>query len=399
MYKLKNITQNYDWGCKYLICDYFGISNNENLPMAEIWMGAHPSASSKILSGKEWVALDNFIAMNPDLTLGQELSKTKNTLPFLFKVLAADKPLSIQVHPNLLSAKNGFSNENHLGISLSDTRRNYKDDNHKPELIYALTKFLAMNGFRSFHEICKFFKKLDLDLVESKRFIEKPDSENLKKLFESILNLNGDIKDNYISYLTNYAKDFDCFPWATVTYLSKFWPKDVGLFMPLLLNVIELNPGEAMFLDACTPHAYLKGLGLEIMASSDNVLRAGLTNKHIDVSELVTNVNFSPKIFEELLHVPFISENTTTYQVPVDDFQMSILDIKENLLIKNISSPMIAFTLEGNLELSDGEGKIVMSKGESSFIPAKTLSVYVGGQGKLVIASVGNNNFKSVTID
>ncbi|WP_241647136.1 mannose-6-phosphate isomerase, class I [Rosenbergiella metrosideri] len=393
MYKLINQIQDYDWGCRNAISEFFSLKNHKNIPMAEIWMGAHPKLSSKILVDDELINLDEFILHNPVMALGEVNYKRFSRLPYLFKILAADKPLSIQVHPNLPAAKKGFLKENKIGLPLSSSFRNYQDDNHKPELIYALSKFSAMNGFRELKEISRFLSDLDLNISQTKEFIANPDFSKLESLFIYLLTLKEGVKVDYLSHLIKYSENRKYSPWKDITEISKYWPNDVGLFMPLLLNIIVLEPGDAMFLDACTPHAYLKGLGLEIMASSDNVLRAGLTNKHIDINELFSNVNFLSKPYDELLCNPVKYENFIKYQVPVDDFEMSILDVNGEYTVGNNNSPIIAFCLHGSIEFYDGINYIESNIGESIFIPARNLSFHVSGKGKLVLASVGNNEF------
>uniref|UniRef100_UPI002AA0D38C mannose-6-phosphate isomerase, class I n=2 Tax=Morganellaceae TaxID=1903414 RepID=UPI002AA0D38C len=167
--------------------------------------------------------------------------------------------------------------------------RNYKDDNHKPELIYALTPFKAMNAFRPIDEIVELFSFIAAAHPEIQLFVQAPSEERLKKLFAQILNLTGEQKDLAIGVLKAALNSKQGEPWNSIKQMVNLYPEDNGLFTPLMLNIVELQPGDAMFLAARTPHAYLEGVGLEVMANSDNVLRAGLTSKHIDVKELVDN--------------------------------------------------------------------------------------------------------------
>ena len=394
MLKIENPIQNYDWGCCKSFKEFFGIDNPENLPMAEMWMGSHPNGCSKVFLQGEWYSLSSIINNSPTEMLGDIISKKYSSLPFLFKVLAADKPLSIQVHPNLDSAKLGFENENRLGIPFSSFNRNYKDDNHKPELIYALTNFTAMNGFRCFDEIVSLLKILQSKIISADEFIREPSEQKLKILFRNILELSDKEKTEELNNLLLVAKRNDSQPWSTVVDISNHWPDDVGLFMPLLLNVISLKPGEAMFLDACTPHAYMSGLGLEIMANSDNVLRAGLTNKYIDIQELIENVDFISRPFQSLIFNPEINGNIKRFNVPVEDFSFSIIDLKNKSHFYDNHLPIIAFCLEGNIFLNSTTGSLQLSKGESAFIPANNLEFISEGIGTLVIASCGNNDFK-----
>ncbi|MEX6115606.1 mannose-6-phosphate isomerase, class I, partial [Providencia stuartii] len=297
MLKMINKIQNYDWGSTTALTQLYAIPNPEHLPMAELWMGAHPKASSCVVNTKtgQTLPLIDYIASNPEEILGKKVADTfSSRLPFLFKVLCAATPLSVQVHPNKVYAEVGFAKENAAGIPLDSPIRNYKDDNHKPELIYALTPFKAMNAFRPLNEIAELLDFVSAAHPEIQFFVQSPTEEKLAKLFAQILSLTGEQKELALGVLKAALNSRQGEPWNTIKQMVSLYPEDTGLFVPLLLNVVELQPGEAMFLYARTPHAYIEGVGLEIMANSDNVLRAGLTNKHIDVPELIANVDFIP---------------------------------------------------------------------------------------------------------
>ncbi|KFK48038.1 mannose-6-phosphate isomerase, class I, partial [Vibrio vulnificus] len=222
-------------------------------------------------------------------------------LPFLFKVLSAEKPLSIQVHPSREKAIEGYQKENLQGLQLTDSSRNYKDDNHKPELVYALTFYKAMNGFRAIDKILNVFTELAIDelspLVDA--FSNNPTEAGVSDFFSGLLSLQDEAKTNAVEALIHQAKQVDLPLFALIVELEKQYPNDIGLLAPLMLNVITLQPGEAMFLQAETPHAHLHGKGLEIMANSDNVLRAGLTPKYMDIVELVACTQFKHKPLEQ----------------------------------------------------------------------------------------------------
>jgi len=198
----------------------------------------------------------------------------------------------------------GFAKENAAGIPLDAAERNYKDPNHKPELVFALTPFLAMNAFREFSEIITLLQPVSGANSAISHFLENPNAESLSQLFASLLNMQGEEKTHALAVLKAALNSQQGEPWDTIRVISEFYPDDSGLFSPMLLNVVKLNPGEAMFLFAETPHAYLQGVALEVMANSDNVLRAGLTPKYIDIPELVANVKFVAKPAAELLTQP-----------------------------------------------------------------------------------------------
>ncbi|KJT85826.1 mannose-6-phosphate isomerase, partial [Salmonella enterica subsp. enterica serovar Heidelberg str. 579083-10] len=296
MQKLINSVQNYAWGSKTALTELYGIANPQQQPMAELWMGAHPKSSSRITTANgETVSLRDAIEKNKTAMLGEAVANRFGELPFLFKVLCAAQPLSIQVHPNKRNSEIGFAKENAAGIPMDAAERNYKDPNHKPELVFALTPFLAMNAFREFSDIVSLLQPIAGAHSAIAHFLQAPNAERLSQLFASLLNMQGEEKSRALAVLKAALNSQQGEPWQTIRVISEYYPDDSGLFSPLLLNVVKLNPGEAMFLFAETPHAYLQGVALEVMANSDNVLRAGLTPKYIDIPELVANVKFEPK--------------------------------------------------------------------------------------------------------
>ncbi|ECN3839419.1 mannose-6-phosphate isomerase, partial [Salmonella enterica subsp. enterica serovar Newport] len=296
MQKLINSVQNYAWGSKTALTELYGIANPQQQPMAELWMGAHPKSSSRITTANgETVSLRDAIEKNKTAMLGEAVANRFGELPFLFKVLCAAQPLSIQVHPNKRNSEIGFAKENAAGIPMDAAERNYKDPNHKPELVFALTPFLAMNAFREFSDIVSLLQPVAGAHSAIAHFLQAPNAERLSQLFASLLNMQGEEKSRALAVLKAALNSQQGEPWQTIRVISEYYPDDSGLFSPLLLNVVKLNPGEAMFLFAETPHAYLQGVALEVMANSDNVLRAGLTPKYIDIPELVANVKFEPK--------------------------------------------------------------------------------------------------------
>ncbi|EDB3548791.1 mannose-6-phosphate isomerase, partial [Salmonella enterica subsp. enterica serovar Newport] len=296
MQKLINSVQNYAWGSKTALTELYGIANPQQQPMAELWMGAHPKSSSRITTANgETVSLRDAIEKNKTAMLGEAVANRFGELPFLFKVLCAAQPLSIQVHPNKRNSEIGFAKENAAGIPMDAAERNYKDPNHKPELVFALTPFLAMNAFREFSDIVSLLQPVAGAHSAIAHFLQAPNAERLSQLFASLLNMQGEEKSRALAVLKAALNSQQGEPWQTIRVISEYYPDDSGLFSPLLLNVVKLNPGEAMFLFAETPHAYLQGVSLEVMANSDNVLRAGLTPKYIDIPELVANVKFEPK--------------------------------------------------------------------------------------------------------
>ena len=384
MQKLINSVQNYAWGSKTALTDLYGIANPNNLPMAELWMGAHPKSSSKIedASGQAR-SLRDVIDADKAALLGDKVAQRFGELPFLFKVLCADQPLSIQVHPNKQASEIGFAKENAAGIPLDAAERNYKDPNHKPELVFALTPFLAMNAFREFSEIISLLQPVAGANNAIAHFLENPNADALSQLFASLLNMQGEEKSHALAVLKAALDSQQGEPWETIRLISEFYPDDSGLFSPLLLNVVKLNPGAAMFLFAETPHAYLQGVALEVMANSDNVLRAGLTPKYIDIPELVANVKFVAKPAAELLTQPVKNGAELDFPIPVEDFAFSLHDLSQTETTIAQESAAILFCVEGEATLHKGEQHLVLKPGESAFVAANESPVSVSGTGRL----------------
>jgi len=384
MQKLRNSIQHYAWGSHTALTSLYGYPNPDNKSMAELWMGAHPKSSSSLVDQQGNVrSLRDVIDENKTALLGESVAERFGELPFLFKVLCAAQPLSIQVHPNKQSAVEGFAKENAAGIPLDAAERNYKDANHKPELVYALTPFLAMNGFREFSEIVALLQPVSAAHSSINRFLQQPDETQLSQLFASLLALEDTQKTRALAVLKSALNHQRGEPWDTLRAISEFYPNDSGLFSPLLLNVVKLAPGEAMFLFAETPHAYLDGVALEVMANSDNVLRAGLTPKYIDIPELIANVKFVAKPASQLLMQPEQVDNRLDFPIPVDDFAFSIHTLQEQAtpLIQN--SAAIVFCIEGEAILTDDKETLVLKSGESAFIAANDATVSASGSGRL----------------
>lgn len=389
---MDNKIQNYDWGSRTAIHDLFGFANEAQQPQAEVWMGTHPNGCSIVKQGSTNVSLSELIKQDPSAFLSQSTSKAFSDLPFLFKILAADKALSIQVHPNKQDAELGYAKEQELGVPLSAFNRNYKDANHKPELVYALTEYQAMNGFRPFDEIIAEFRLCDIPEVNGylEQFERNTNQDGLCHFFVEILSMKEARKLNAVDHLLSYAAMNQARPvYALILDLAEQYPNDVGLFAPLLLNVITLKPGEAMFLCARTPHAYIKGTGLEIMANSDNVLRAGLTPKHMDVEELVKCTDFIPKPINTLLTQAEINGSEHHFPVSVQDFQFSVFQAPKEQRVE-MTSAEILMPIDADVALLAQSGEtLVLGKGQSAFIPAYVGNYTISCEGRVARAFNG----------
>ncbi|EIT7026121.1 mannose-6-phosphate isomerase, class I [Vibrio vulnificus] len=396
-FKLDNPVKNYEWGSKTAIQSLFGIDNPSGEPQAEIWMGAHPNGCSTVSIDGESVLLSKLIQSNQEGILSKATAEQFGELPYLFKVLAAGQALSIQVHPSKEEAEVGFAREEVQGIDRSAAQRNYRDPNHKPELVYALTPYQAMNGFRAFDDILARFTHMvgavHMPTVQALLEVFKANntSYGLKAFFTGLLSLQGDDKLQSLAALLEYVKlhqkqDLEDDLCGLVLELAQSYPSDIGLFAPFMLNVLTLKPGQAMYLDARTPHAYLKGAGLEIMANSDNVLRAGLTPKHIDVDELAKCTLFEEKPVESLLCQPETDGYYHHYPVSVPDFNFDCFMQADDTVVQ-LRSAEILFAIDCDATLSHKSGeKITITKGESVFIPAYAQEYTLSSKGRVARA-------------
>ncbi|WP_323994813.1 mannose-6-phosphate isomerase, class I [Aeromonas hydrophila] len=386
---MQNPIQGYDWGSHDALTTLFGIPNPAGKPQAELWMGAHPNGCSEVVLAGQAQKLSTLIESAPAAVLGEATQTRFGSLPFLFKVLCAEKALSIQVHPSKAQAEAGFAKEEAAGISPKAANRNYKDPNHKPELVFALTPYQAMNGFRAIPAILALFERVKLPaLAELVAALAASQNEaGLQHFFHQLLVLEGARKEEALAGLLAYAGEHqDEETFALITSLAAQYPGDVGLFSPLLLNVVTLQPGQAMYLDACTPHAYVRGTGLEIMANSDNVLRAGLTPKYIDVTELLACTRCLPKPDHQILLAPRMEGAVQHFEVPVPDFTFSVYPAGEHQL--TTASAEILFAIDEAVILKRGDDTLRLEKGQSAFIPAATGRYQLLAEGR--VARAGN---------
>ncbi|MEA1947506.1 MAG: mannose-6-phosphate isomerase, class I, partial [Thermodesulfobacteriota bacterium] len=365
-------------------------------PQAELWMGAHPKAPSMVKCDGNWISLFELIEKNPDHILGKKVAeKFNNRLPYLFKVLAAAKPLSIQAHPSIDQAKQGFERENRQGIPLDAYNRNYKDDNHKPECICAMTLFWALNGFRKIsgivalmEKICPQRLKKQLDTLRGQQ-----GPMELKNFFRTLMTMNREQQKQIIAHAVSNAKKFtdDDPAYKWMIDLHKEYPADIGVFSPILLNLICLEPGQAMFLPAGELHAYLDGVGIELMANSDNVLRGGLTPKHIDMPELLNVLNFEERKVN-ILETEQINQCECVYASHAEEFILSIIHVKEGIIYNSPAHRSIEILLctDGKATITDlGENdKVVIDKGKSIIIPEVVTKYSIQGNAAFYKAAV-----------
>ena len=382
MLRLDNIVRHYDWGSSTFIPRLLGRTPDQR-PWAELWMGAHESAPSTVLLGDQRVPLDALVRRDPEAVLGPAtVQRLGPRLPFLFKVLAADRPLSIQAHPDREQARAGFERENAAGIAIDAAHRNYRDDNHKPELIVALTPFTALKGFRDPEAIARELERLQepmlAPLVEALR---GPDG--LRVFFETLMTAT---EPSMLAAVASALHDRSDARARWTRELVSQHPTDPGALAPLFLELVELAPGEALFLPARELHAYLRGAGLELMASSDNVLRGGLTSKHVDVPELLATLRFEPSPPRVLEPQP-TGFGALLYPTPTEEFALVRLELAGRHQLEARATPAIALCISGSLT-ADGPSPGTLKAGDSVLLPAGTPALALEGQAVLWLAEV-----------
>jgi mannose-6-phosphate isomerase len=377
LFKITNSARDYAWGSSTLIPDYFGVAATGR-PMAEIWYGTHEGSPARLVDDNR--------------PLSSAIGGAQ--LPFLLKILAADSPLSIQAHPNSAQAADGFARENAAGIGLHAADRNYKDDRHKPEMIVALTEFEALCGFKSQKQIRNLLESMldPSDVSDGLTTIVKhwlnlfDESDGLQKLFVDITNRRGNL-DGVTAELTQQANLSAQFELAA--RLNLIYPGDPGVIIALLMNHVWLAPGEALFLQAGNIHAYLGGLGIEIMASSDNVLRGGLTPKHIDVAELQRVLTFESTT-TELVKTRELAQGLVEFEAPVDDFILYRAELTGGVVLADLNVPGASIVLctAGEIAISNSiEERVVLKRGEAAFVGADAKKFTLAGSGTAFLAT------------
>jgi len=390
---LQNPVQHYAWGSRTAIGEILGRPSPGGEPEAELWIGAHPKAPSRVVDPPGLGTLEEAIESDPVGLLGAEVcDRFGNQLPFLLKVLAAAEPLSIQAHPDREQARRGWARENEEGIPLDAPRRNYRDLNHKPELVCALTPFAALKGFRPPAEIASFLQPVAGSELrqEVSRLGREPGPSALRALFTRLMTLEHDEKTPLLHRARTRARDEAArhAAWAWVERLFQRYPDDVGALGPLYLNLITLAPEEALFLPAGELHAYLDGTALEIMANSDNVLRGGLTPKHVEVPELLGILSFEARPPEVLRPGPGGAEGRA-FRTPAREFELALVDVSaDRPLGLPTGQVAVLLGLEGDARLVTDSRRLELGRGHSVFVPASAGACSVEGAGRLALARV-----------
>ncbi|GGY99510.1 mannose-6-phosphate isomerase, class I [Streptomyces nitrosporeus] len=391
MDRLVTTVRPYAWGSTTALPRLTG-TPPDGTPQAELWMGAHPAAPSQVRRGSGLRPLDAVIADDPAGELGEAaLRRFGPRLPFLLKLLAADAPLSLQVHPDLAQAAAGFRAENSEGTPLDAPHRNYRDDNHKPEMLVALTPFDGLCGFRPPARCADLLDTLDVPGLAPYTTLLRQGAEEpaLRQAFSACLAAPGELVAAVAAAVAGKAAGNGPHRQTFTAYhaVAEAYPGDPGLLAALMLNLVRLEPGEGLFLGAGVPHAYLHGLGVEVMAASDNVLRCGLTSKHVDTGELLRVVRFVPAPVRILR--PSADEGEGAYPAPVDDFRLSRIRPREGAPVRlEATAPQILVCTRGEIRLEGPAGTLALGPGASAYVPAGE-HVTADGDGEAYRATAG----------
>ncbi len=383
---LRGAIRTYAWGSRTAIAEFTGRPAPTAHPEAELWLGAHPGDPAWLDTGDGETSLLEAVRSDPEGQLGPAVrARFGDVLPFLVKVLAADEPLSLQAHPSAEQAVEGYIREDRLGVPLNSPVRNYRDRNHKPELLVALSQFEALAGFRTAAGSVELMRALAVPALEP--FIAllsgQPDADGLRALFTTWITapqpdldaLIPAVLDGAVDYVRSGATEFAAEA-KTVLELGERYPGDAGVLASLLLNRLSLDPGEAIYLAAGNLHNYLHGVGMEVMANSDNVLRGGLTPKHVDVPELLRVLDFTPADEATLYPSTYRDGIELRYETSAVEFASCVLMLDGDNLGHEIDAPsrhdgpQILVCTEGSVVVRAKSDVVTLDRGRAAWVAA-----------------------------
>jgi mannose-6-phosphate isomerase len=361
---LENPIQEYAWGSHTVLAELLGRPTPTARPQAELWIGAHPSASSLLRDGRSLAA---HIAADPEAALGPAVAATYGArLPFLLKVLAVAQPLSLQVHPDRGQARHGFAAEQERGVPIDAPDRNYKDSWPKPEILCAVTEFAALCGFQETGRSAELLGSLHVPALDP--VMAALVRGDLRTAVELLLTWPDDGRAGLVAEVTARS------PYDWHAALARRYPGDLGVIVALLMNHVRLTPGQALYVPPRQPHAYLGGVGVELMANSDNILRAGLTPKHVDVAELLSIAALEPTRPALLAPVPVPGDGCRAdYPAPVAEFLLSRHVVDAELdggqALPPADGPQLLLCLDGKVTVhGDAEPpELPLGRGEAVF--------------------------------
>ena len=395
---LRNTVQTYAWGSVTAIPELLGVENPDGKPQAELWMGSHPSAPSRVVRAAGETTLDAVIADDPVGELGATVAERfGGRLPFLLKVLAAQKALSIQLHPDREQAQAGFAAEEARGVPRNARERVYVDDWPKPEVLCALTPFEVLAGLRPAAQAADVLDGLGVaelnDLVHALR--SAPEAATVGRALATLLGWPEESRAGLVDHVLEGAANAAArggeykAAYEAVGRIAGDHPGDIGLVCSLLMNHAVVEPGQALFMAAGGVHAYIRGTGVELMANSDNVIRAGLTPKHIDIPELV-------RVLEPAVPVPILAARRTgpgveEFDTPVPEFRLRrLIPDGASLDVPASGLPRILLCVDGEAVVSSGGQSLTIRRGQSCFLSARDDAATVSGEALLFLASPGD---------
>lgn len=393
-YRLNGQAQHYIWGGKEYIPQLFQLKQDDQI-YAEWWLGTHPSAPSLLETAEKTENLAEYIAAHPAVLGEKSQQQFGNKLPYLLKILDVVKPLSIQLHPTKKEAEQGFARENAEGIDLKDPKRSYKDDNHKPEMMIALSDFWLLHGFKSKEAIFKtLYARPSLVPLG-----EQLENQSLKAFYAEVMQASQTqleqwllpiIQYNQMAYREGRLSLDNPDYWVIYALEAMAIPLeklDAGLLCFYLFNIVHLQQGEGIFQDAGIPHAYLRGQNIELMACSDNVIRGGLTPKYVDIPELLKIIDCT-EITPKVIPAAEAKVGYTTYHTPSKDFALANLNYQPDFAMDLVAaSAEILLVMQGSLTLSSAETTLTLQQGDSVFIEADTAYHIVGKQSGYAIVA------------
>jgi len=395
IFLLNGVVRNYSWGGETFIPRLLHLENKNNEPFAEYWMGAHPSAPSTLVIDHQKSPLNELINQDANKYIGTAVFNKFGELPYLFKVLDVKEMLSIQVHPSKTEAEKGFDLEEASGKPISDPTRNYKDRNHKPEVMVALSDFYLLHGFKNE----QLLRQTLLDTPILTPLLAEFDRSGYKGLYQYVMELPQEEVDSFLEPLVRTALATDAAKTEPAYWVKKLYPNgidesasltdiDRGIFSIYFFNIVYVKPGQAVFQGAGVPHAYLEGQNVELMANSDNVLRGGLTPKHIDVPELLKHTTFEG-IEPNIMDGDQLDSATWNYPCPVGDFGIQKINLTEGATTEGQSnSGEIILVMDGDIKIfnqadQENQSDLHLFRGEACYIlpgTQYTVSSDEGGQ-------------------
>ena len=380
--------KNYDWGSITAIPELLG-RRATGEPVAELWFGTHPSGPAVLCESN--IPLDRHIEADPVAALGAAVADEFGSLPFLLKVLAAGAPLSLQTHPSTAQALMGFEREESLGIDRDGENRCFRDRRHKPELVCALTEFSALCGFREPSESLELLATIPTEALDPvrDRLTAEPSPEGVRGLLQWLLSQSRESAADLVESVVWACLGESSLPFAAeramVVELGRRYRDDPAVVVALLLNLVTLQPGEAIFFGPGNLHAYLRGTGVELMANSDNVVRAGLTTKHVDVATLLDIVDTSPMAVD--VQRPSAVGGVVRYRSAVREFSLQRIDLNGEIQIE--PGPAILLCISGRAHIEGEAARQPLPRGSAAWMPASDGPAHLNGTATLFRAGLG----------